>query len=108
MVRSFQLPSGTRFAVTWVAGCFVLVVSGCSELQSREDFANRIKDKSEKEVVKEVGKPAKIETHGDQVRYIYTSRTFKIESGNKIDAQAVVVFSPTPGGIHKAAEVLYE
>lgn len=71
-----------------------LVFAGCSEMLSRDDFAARVKDKSDAEVTKLVGKPAAVDTSApDQVAWTYTSRTFNIEQGNKFDTKAVVVFN---------------
>jgi hypothetical protein len=90
------------------AACFVL--AGCSEMLSREDFATRVKDKSDTEVATLVGKPATVDsTQPDRVTWIYNSRTFNIQEGNKFDAKTAVVFSKTtPEGKLKATDVVFE
>ena len=85
---------GRLAAVAVIAGSFLL--AGCSEMLSRADFAARVKDKSDAEVAKLIGKPASVDsTKPDQVAWVYTSRTFDIDHGNKFDSKATVVFSKT-------------
>src|SRR5688572_20186115 len=95
-------------AVAVVAGSFVL--SGCSEMLSRDDFAARVKDKSDTEVAKLVGKPAAVDTSApDRVTWTYNSKTFNIEQGNKFDSKSVVVFSKAGSdGQLKATDVKFE
>lgn len=95
-------------AVTGVAAC--LVIAGCGEPLSRDDFAARVKDKSDTEVAKAIGKPAAVDTTApDQVTWTYTSRTFNIEDGNKFDSKALVVFSKAgSNGGFRATDVKFE
>lgn len=95
-------------AVTAVAAS--LVFAGCSEMLSRDDFAARVKDKSDAEVAKLVGKPAAVDSSApDRVTWTYTSRTFNIEEGNKFDSKAVVVFNKAgSNGQLKATDVRFE
>ena len=95
-------------AVVIAAGSFM--VAGCSEMLSRDDFAARVKDKSDAEVAKLVGKPALVDSSGpDQVTWIYNSKTFNIQDGNKFDAKSVVVFSKAGSdGKLKATDVKFE
>ena len=96
-----------RALVAGVAAC--LVFAGCSEMMSRDDFAARVKDKSDTEVAKIVGKPTAVENGGDQVAWIYTSRTFNIQEGNKFDTKTVVVFSKAgSNGQLRATDVKFE
>lgn len=77
-----------------VAAAASFVLAGCSELVSRDDFTQRVQNKSDKEVAKAVGKPEAVaETSPDQVTWTYNGRTFNIQDGNKFDTKAVVVFS---------------
>jgi hypothetical protein len=86
-----------------------LFLSACSELRSREDFAMLVNEKSPQEVVKELGKPGQVDdSQPTVVRYVYTSRTFHIENGNKVDGRAIVVFRPALDGTLKASEVTYD
>ena len=77
---------------------------------SREDFATRVKDKSDTEVATLVGKPAAVDaSKPDRVTWIYNSRTFNIQEGNKFDAKTAVVFSKSaPEGKLKATDVVFE
>lgn len=96
-----------RAIVAGVAAC--LIFAGCSEMMSRDDFAARVKDKSDTEVAKIVGKPTAVENGGDQVMWTYTSRTFNIQEGNKFDTKAVVVFSKAgTNGQLRATDVKFE
>jgi hypothetical protein len=82
-----------RFAaMSLLAASFAL--AGCSEMLSRSDFTTRVKDKSDAEVAKLVGKPSAVdESKPERVTWIYSSRTFNIDAGNKFDTKAIVVFN---------------
>jgi hypothetical protein len=86
-----------------------VALSACSEMLSREDFAARVKDKSDVEVKQAIGKPAAVDEKPDQVTWTYNSRTFNIEEGNKFDSKTVVVFSKagTEGKL-RAVDVKFE
>ena len=87
-----------------------VALSACSEMLSREDFAARVKDKSDLEVKREVGTPAAInEIAPDQVAWTYNSRTFNVEERNKFDTKTVVVFSKAgTDGKLRAVDVKFE
>jgi hypothetical protein len=86
-----------------------VALSACSEMLSREDFAARVKDKSDKEVAQSIGKPAQVAENGPNVTWIYNSRTFNVEERNKFDSKAVVVFSKAPSGDQlRAVDVKFE
>ena len=87
-----------------------IVFAGCSGVSSRDDFAARVKDKSEQEVTKEVGKPAAVDnSRPDRVTWTYTSRTFNLENKNKLDQKTIVVFGPTSRDRKlKVLDVTYE
>jgi hypothetical protein len=87
-----------------------LALAGCSEMLSREDFAAKVKDKSDKEVAKQIGKPASVaEVAPDQVAWTYNERTFNIEQGNKFDSKTVVVFNKgAADGQLRAVDVKFE
>ncbi len=95
-------------AVTVVAAS--LAFAGCSELMSRDDFTARVKDKSDTEVAKTIGKPAAVDTSApDQVTWTYTSKTFNIEAKNKFDSKTIVVFSKAAAnGKLRATDVKFE
>ena len=101
-------PLGKLAAVAVVAIAFML--SACSEKLSRDDFAARVKDKSDVEVAKLLGKPAEVGSSApDQVTWTYNSITFHIEGGNKFDKQTIVVFSKAAAdGKLKVTGVKYE
>jgi hypothetical protein len=103
-----KLRSKTVCAVT--AFALGLVFAGCSEMLSRDDFAARVKDKSDKEVTKLVGKPAAVDsTKPDEVTWTYNSRTFNVAERNKFDSKAVVVFNKAPAdGSLRAVDVKFE
>lgn len=95
-------------AVAATAAC--LVFAGCSELMSRDDFTARVKDKSDNEVAKAVGKPVSVETPAaDEVTWTYDKRTFDIAHNNKLDTKVVVVFSKAAAdGKLRAKDVKFE
>jgi hypothetical protein len=97
-----------RAIVAGIAAC--LIFAGCSELLNRDDFTSRVKDKSETEVTKLIGKPKTVESStADQVRWTYTSRTFNIQDGNKFDSKTIVVFSKAgANGQLKVTDVKFE
>lgn len=101
-------PLGKIAAVAVVAATFAL--TACSEILSRDDFAARVKDKSDVEVAKVIGKPAEVDASApDRVTWTYNSKTFNIEAGNKFDTKTTVVFSKAAGdGKLKATDVKYE
>ena len=94
--------------VAFAAASFLL--AGCSEMMSREDFAARVKDKSDAEVTKAIGKPAAVDaSQADRVTWVYNSKTFNIEDKNKFDTKSIVVFSKAaPDGKLKATDVSFE
>jgi hypothetical protein len=77
---------------------------------SREDFAARVKDKSDVEVKQAVGKPSAVdESRPDQVTWTYHSRTFNVEERNKFDSKSIVVFSKAGSdGKLRAVDVRFE
>jgi hypothetical protein len=87
-----------------------VALSACSEMLSREDFAARVKDKTDVEVKQAVGKPAAIDdSKPDQVIWTYNSKTFNIEERNKFDSKSVVVFAKAGSeGKLKAVDVRFE
>lgn len=93
-----------------VAVTLGLALSACSEMLSREDFAARVKDKSDNEVKQAIGKPTAVdESRPDQVTWTYNSRTFNIQEGNKFDTKSVVVFSKAgTEGKMRAVDVQFE
>jgi hypothetical protein len=99
---------GRRLAIAVTAGCFVL--AGCTEKLSRDDFASRVKDKSDTEVATIIGKPATVDTsQPDRVAWVYNSRTFNIAEGNKFDTKAVVVFGKSASdGKLRTIDVAFE
>jgi hypothetical protein len=87
----------------------VFVLSGCSEMSNREDFASLIKNKTEAEVLKLAGKPVQVDqTDPARVTWIYKSRTFDVPT-RKTDPETDVIFtkSADDGKLH-VAEVLFK
>ena len=101
-------PLGKAAAVAAVAATFIL--GACSEILSRDDFAGRVKDKSDAEVAKLIGKPAEVGSGASgEVTWTYTAKTFNIEAGNKFDSKTIVVFSKAAAdGKLKVTGVKYE
>ena len=81
-------------SIAVVAAAASFLLAGCSELVSRDDFTQRVQNKSDAEVTKAVGKPAAVaETTPGQVTWTYNGRTFNVQDHNKFDTKAIVVFS---------------
>jgi hypothetical protein len=77
-----------------IAACFAL--NACSERQNREDFTSQLKNKTEPEVTKIVGKPERVDSSDPKrVLWIYKSRTFDVATRNT-DAETDVIFVPSP------------
>ena len=108
MFRSIENRFEAVVRVAIVATAFF--VAGCGERMSREDFAARIKDQSEKQVIKSVGKADSVENVApDRVHWIYLTKTFNIEKGNTFDPRTIVVFTPSAsGGELKVSDVKFE
>ena len=88
----------------------VCVFASCGERLSRDDFAMLVKDKTTTEVAARLGKPDSIdESIAGTARWTYTSKTFGVEGGTKMDAKTIVVFRQTDSNAPaKAVEVLYQ
>ena len=106
-IASFTLRGAASKAVV---GALVCVLSSCGERLSREDFAALVKDKSATEVAARIGKPDAVdESIAGSTRWTYTSKTFSVEGGTKMDAKTVVVFRQIdPNASAKVVEVLYQ
>ena len=90
------------------AAAALFVFSGCSEVSNREDFASQVKNKTEPEVLKLLGKPADVDsTDPARVAWIYKSRTFDVPT-RKTDPETDVIFTPSSDGKLHVAEVLFK
>jgi protein involved in sex pheromone biosynthesis len=98
-------PSFTAFAATLAAA---IVLSACSPIENREDFANQLKNKTEDEVVKFAGKPTNIDrSNPERVAYVYKSRTFDV-STRKTDPETDVIFASSSDGKLHVTEVEFK
>lgn len=100
--------SGLRsvFALGWVIA--FLALAGCGDLYDRKDFESYVKDKTEEEVRKKVGKPAVVDSgNPEKVTWTYNATTFDPTNKSARDAKTVVVFKPI-GGKLKVVEVVYQ
>ena len=69
----------------------LLLVSGCGNVYSREDFTTAVVGKSEQEVEQQFGKPDEVEESGpEKVTWVYTHKTFNLAHQNKVDAKTMV------------------
>jgi hypothetical protein len=97
----------TAAAASLLATC--VMVCACSERSNREDFATRLKGKTEQEVLTNAGKPATVDnTQPEHPAWTYTSRTFDVQNQNKFDAKTVVIFSRSSEGKLVVSEVRFE
>ncbi len=96
-------------AALLVAAAMVLV--GCAERVTREEFNSNVMHKSTSEVAKRFGNPKEVdESEPGKIRWIYTSKTFNIGDGTwTIDPKTIVVFSqPHPDADAIVHDVVYE
>ena len=86
----------------------IFALAGCGDLYDRKDFETSVRDKSEDEVRKKVGKPAAVDSSNpERVTWTYNGTTFDPTNKNARDQKTVVVFKPI-GGKLKAVEVTYQ
>ena len=86
----------------------VFTLAGCGDLYDRKDFESNVRDKSEEEVRKKVGKPAAVDSSNpERVTWTYNTTTFDSTNKNSRDQKTVVVFKPI-GGKLKAVEITYQ
>jgi hypothetical protein len=96
-------------------GAIVLVIAmqfmaGCGEFFGREDFTGYVMNKTEKEVVAKVGKPATVDDSSpERVVWTYKSITYDLQDHNKKDARTLVIFRRgATGAPLTVAEVKFE
>jgi hypothetical protein len=82
---------------------------GCGGVYGHEEFEKLVKNKSEDEVVKELGKPASVDNSNPaRIVWTYNSVTYDIEKGNTRDAAAKLILKPSAGaGKLQVAEIEY-
>jgi|SRR5687767_10191599 hypothetical protein len=92
-----------------VLGFSMLAMAGCGDIHSRGEFTTLVTDKSEEEVVKNVGKPASVDASNPaRVTWTYKTASYDIARQNARDDKTVVVFAPNPAtGKLKAVEVKF-
>jgi hypothetical protein len=87
-----------------------VVLTGCGERVTRDEFNTNVMHKSTKEVAKRFGDPVAVENGPGTIKWVYTSKTLNVsDTGWSVDPKTIVVFTqPTPDGAATAAEVVYE
>ncbi|HUF82562.1 MAG TPA: hypothetical protein VMN03_15610, partial [Burkholderiales bacterium] len=69
-----------------LAFSIILVLTGCGERISRDDFDAAVKGQSTSEVAARFGDPDAVDDSvASTVRWTYNSKTFRIEGGTKMD-----------------------
>jgi len=106
---------GNNSGLARAFGAIVLVIAmqfmaGCGEFFARDDFTGYVMNKTEKEVVAKVGKPATVDDSSPQrVVWTYKSITYDLQDHNKKDAKTLVIFRrDAPGGTLRVAEVKFQ
>jgi hypothetical protein len=106
---------GNNSGLARAFGAIVLVIAmqfmaGCGEFFARDDFTGYVMNKTEKEVVAKVGKPATVDDSSPQrVVWTYKSITYDLQDHNKKDAKTLVIFRrDAPGAPLRVAEVKFE
>lgn len=83
-----------------------LLLTGCGDIYSRDDFRTAVVGKSDAEVLTQFGKPDVVDTH-DPTRTVWTykHKTFDLANQNSRDAEADVTFDKPAGGTPHAVSV---
>ena len=82
-----------RFALVAALLAPILWIAGCGEIYSRGDFTTKVMNKSETDIIKEIGKPSNVDSSNpNRVIWTYTSKTFNIENQNTRDAKTMLIF----------------
>ena len=103
-----RLAECLKVAAQAIVAVTVFTLAGCGDLYDRKDFESYVRDKSEDEVRKKVGKPAAVDSSNpERVTWTYNATTFDPANKNARDQKTVVVFKPI-GGKLKAVEVVYQ
>ena len=86
----------------------LFVLTGCSEMTNREDFASQLKNKTETEVIKFAGKPASVDgTNPERVMWAYKARTFDVTT-RRTDPETDVIFTRGADGKLHVADVVFK
>jgi hypothetical protein len=107
------VPSSLRANSHRLLGVLALAVllGGCGEKLSREDFVTKVKDKTTSDVQAAVGKPDNIDqsTPGT-IKWMYESKTFNTgDAATKLDKKTIVVFQQRdPSSPATVADVMYD
>ena len=81
-----------RSARAFALAVAVLMIAACGNIYSRTDFTTMVINKSDEEVVKQVGKPANVDTSNpERVIWTYSHTTFDIDNQNKRDVKATLI-----------------
>ena len=89
----------TRSVRGLVLALAISLVAACGDLYSRTDFTTMIMNKSEQEVIKQIGKPSTVDdSNPDRVIWIYTNTTFDVDNQNKRDAKTTLTLERKGSG----------
>src|SRR5687768_16054082 len=81
-VMSYGMGGWRWRALLSVAAIVAFTVAGCGDLYDRKDFESYVRDKSEEEVRKKVGKPATVDSSNPE-RVVWTYNTATFDTDNK-------------------------
>ncbi|MBI4190015.1 MAG: hypothetical protein HY525_05695 [Betaproteobacteria bacterium] len=99
----------TRIIYAAFLAIATLVTAGCGDIYERADFTTLVMGKSDRDVTKNVGKPAAVDSSNpERVTWTYNSVTFNLANNNSRDSKTIVVFKRDAGGKLTAAEVKFE
>ncbi len=77
-----------------------LAIAACGESRgySRGIFHGLMIDKTEEQVASKLGKPVEVQTFdADNVRYVYTKKTFDPDNLNQVDERTIIEFGRKDG-----------
>ena len=83
--------------------------AGCSDSgHPRGMFTGRVVDKTEEEVVADIGKPASVDkSNPGRVKWVYKKKTFDPDNMNAPDNETILVFKRDTSGKLKVSEVTF-
>ena len=83
-----------------------LLLAGCGEIHTRDDFTKAVMTRSEPEVQKQFGKPTSVDSQNPKrVIWTYKSTTFNVDKGNARDDKTLVIFEKDGDGKLKVTAV---
>ncbi len=86
-----------------------ILSAGCSDSgHPRGMFTGRVMDKTEEEVVADIGTPASIDkSNPERLKYVYKRKTFDPDNMNTPDNETILILKRDASGKMKVVEISY-